>query len=349
MFVPVVDHEQHPLMPTTPARARRWIRQRKATPFWKGGVWCVRFNQEPSARESQPIAVGIDPGSKKEALVVKSAAHTYLNLQANAVTWVKEAKATQRTMRRARRFRNTPCRQPRPNRLRGRKRLPPSTKARWQWKLRLCRWLTRLFPVSHFVVEDIKAKTWGKRRWDQSFSPLEVGKQWFYTELGRLAPVQTRQGWETQQLRDLLGLKKSRQKLAETFSAHCVDAWVLAWAGVGGPVVPEQTRLLCVTPLQWHRRQLHRLQTRKRRQAQTLWGHAQPGLHTRDTGQAPQGWKGLRRRHAQWVPQLAYPRRWETFMPECQGGSMPKTNDSVLEGAAPPDHLKVMGLRRAKH
>jgi hypothetical protein len=258
MVVPVVDQNQQPLMPTSPARARRWVNQGKATPFWKGGVWCVRLNQEPSARETQPIAVGIDPGSKKEALVVKSAAHTYLNVQTDAVTWVKEAEETQRTMRRGRRFRQTPCRQPRFNRARGG--LPPSTKARWQWKLRLCRWLTRLFPVTTFIVEDIKAATMGKRRWDRSFSPLEVGKAWFYQELGCLAPVQTRQGWETKHLRGQLGLKKSKQKLAETFSAHCVDAWALAWAVVGGPPVPENQRLVCLTPLQWHRRQLHRLQ-----------------------------------------------------------------------------------------
>lgn len=259
MFVPVVDNNnQQPLMPTTPARARRWLKQGKATPFWKGGVFCVRLNQEPSAHKTQPIAVGIDPGSKKEALVVKSTTHTYLNIQADAVTWVKDAVLTRAQMRRARRFRNTPCRQPRFNRARGG--LPPSTKARWQWKLRLCRWLTRLFPVSAFVVEDIKAVTKGKRRWDHSFSPLEVGKRWFYQEVGNLALVQTRQGWETKQLRDDLGLKKSNHKLAERFSAHCVDAWALAWAVVGGQAVPEQTRLLCVTPLQWHRRQLHRLQ-----------------------------------------------------------------------------------------
>jgi len=260
LFVPVCDQTGLPLMPTRPARARRWVRQGKATPFWKQGVWCVRLNQEPSARLIQPIAVGIDPGSKKEALVVKSAAHTYLNLQADAVTWVKDAVKTRRTMRRARRFRKTPCRQPRANRLLNRKWMPPSTKARWQWKLRLCQWLVRRYPMLQFMVEDIKAVTKGKQRWDRSFSPLEVGKRWFYHELGTLAPVQTRQGWETKQLRDTLGLKKSTQKLAETFSAHCVDAWVLAHAAVGGPLVPEQTRLLCVTPLQWHRRQLHRLQ-----------------------------------------------------------------------------------------
>jgi hypothetical protein len=260
MFVPVVDQEQHPLMPTTPARARRWVKQGKATPFWKGGVWCVRLNQEPTVRATQPIAVGIDPGSKKEALVIKSAAHTYLNLQVDAVTWVKDAVATRSRMRRARRFRQTPCRQPRANRLRKAQTMPPSTKARWQWKLRLCRWLTHLFPITDFMVEDIKAATKGKCRWDRSFSPLEVGKHWFYQELGKLAPVQIRAGWETKPLRETLGLVKSKAKLAETFSAYCVDAWALAWAVVGGPTTPEHTRLLCLTPLQWHRRQLHRLQ-----------------------------------------------------------------------------------------
>ena len=192
--------------------------------------------------------------------MVKSAAHTYLNVQADAVTWVKEAVTTRRQMRRARRFRKTPCRQPRANRLRNTSRLPPSTKARWQWKLRLCRLLCRLFPISAFMVEDIKAVTKGNRSWDRRFSPLEVGKEWFYQELGRLAPVQTRQGWETKQLRDALGQKKSGQKMAETFIAHCVDAWALAWAVVGGQPSPENRRLLCLTPLRWHRRQLHRLQ-----------------------------------------------------------------------------------------
>jgi len=36
MFVPVVDTHQQPLMPTTPARARRWMKSGKATLFWKG-------------------------------------------------------------------------------------------------------------------------------------------------------------------------------------------------------------------------------------------------------------------------------------------------------------------------
>src|SRR5713101_5762025 len=102
MFVPVVDKNQKPLMPTTPARVRRWVQSGKATPFWKQGVFCVRLNVDSSAREVQPIAVGIDPGSQKEGYCVVSAAHTYLNIQADAVTWIKEAVKQRRQMRRTR-------------------------------------------------------------------------------------------------------------------------------------------------------------------------------------------------------------------------------------------------------
>jgi hypothetical protein len=258
MFVPVVDQNQKPLMPTTPSRARRWIREGKATGFWKRGVYCVRLNAPPSDDKVQPIVVGIDPGSKKEGYSIKSAAHTFLNIQADALTWVKDAVQTRREMRRARRFRKTPCRANRINRARGG--LPPSTKARWQWKLRLCAWLAKMFPITMFAVEDIATATKGHRRWDASFSPLEVGKRWFYEELGNLGGVRIRQGWETAELRASLGLTKSRKKMSEVFEAHCVDSWVLANDITGGHESPDNKRMLCVTPLRFHRRQLHRLQ-----------------------------------------------------------------------------------------
>jgi hypothetical protein len=263
MFVPVIDRNQQPLMPTTPARARRWIKSGKATAFRKGGLFCVRLNAEPSAREVQPLAVGIDPGSKREGYSVLSAVHTYLNIQADAREGVREAEQASTRMRRTRRARKTPCRQPRQNRQQSKKKLPPSTRARWQWKLRLARFLCQLFPVSVFVVEDIKAGTRGKRRWDQSFSPLEVGKQWFYVELSKLAPVQTKQGYETKALREQLGLKKTSKKLAEVWEAHCLDAWVLAESAVGGKTAPDNRRLVCIAPFAWHHRQLHRFQPEK--------------------------------------------------------------------------------------
>jgi hypothetical protein len=198
---------------------------------------------------------------EKEGLVVASAAHTYLNLQADAVTWVKDAEAQSTRMRRARRNRKTPCRQPRSNRRQSKKKLPPSTKARWQWKLRLARFLCRLFPISVFVVEDIAARTRkGKRRWNRSFSPLQVGKHWFYEEIRTLAPLQLLRGYETKALREQLGLKKTSKKTAEVWEAHAVDAWCLASSAVGGRRAPDNRRLICLSPLQWHRRQLHRFE-----------------------------------------------------------------------------------------
>jgi len=265
IFVPVVDQCQHPLMPTTPARARRWLKSGKATSFWQGGIFCVRLNVEPSARATQPIAVGIDPGSKREGYSVISAAHTYLNIQAQARTGVQEAEQQGTRMRRTRRARQTPCRQPRQNRRHARTHVPPSTKARWQWKLRLAMLLCRLFPVTGFVVEDIKASTrpGPGRKWNRSFSPLEVGKMWFYHALHKVAPVTIKQGWETNALREHLGLKKTSRKLAEVWNAHCVDAWVLAHSAVGGSITPDNVRLVCIVPLVWHRRQLHRLQSER--------------------------------------------------------------------------------------
>lgn len=260
MFVPVVDKDQKPLMPTTHARARRWIKYGKATPFWKKGVFCVRLNVDPSDRKTQDVVIGVDPGSKKEAFTVKSKAHTFLSVQADAVTHVSDAVKTRREMRRGRRFRRGPCRAPKHNRARGG--IPPSTKARWGWKLRVLKWLSKVFPVVKVVVEDIRAWTKGKRRWDASFSPIEVGKQWFYSDVRKMAELITFSGWETKQMRDALGLKKLKDKQSSKFEAHCVDSWVLANTQVCSKA-PENKVVLCITPIRLHRRQLHRLQPEK--------------------------------------------------------------------------------------
>jgi len=71
-FVAVVDKNQKPLMPTTNSRAYRWIKSGKATPFFKKGIFCIRLNKEVDNKK-QEIAVGVDPGSKREGFTVKSA------------------------------------------------------------------------------------------------------------------------------------------------------------------------------------------------------------------------------------------------------------------------------------
>jgi hypothetical protein len=234
------------------------IRSRKATPFYKKGLFCVRLNVEPSARRTQPIAVGIDPGSKKEGFSVVSAKYTFLNLQADARTGIKEKIENRRSLRRSRRSRKTPCRARRSNRssLRN-KGVPPSTLARWDWKLRLLGGLAKLYPVTDAIVEDIAAPTKKyQRKWNRSFSPLEVGKAWFYAEVAKIASLQTRKGYETKALRERYGLPKLKNKMSSDFYAHCVDAWVLAAEAVGA-AAPTEKHVLCVTPLDFRRRSLH--------------------------------------------------------------------------------------------
>lgn len=254
LYVPVISATGKPLMPCHPARARELVRKGRAVRRFTKGFFYIQLLDRQDG-DVQPVACGIDPGSKWEGITVKSAKRTFLNIHADAVTHVKDAVKARCEMRRGRRYRKTPCRKPRWNRAIGG--IPPSTKARWDWKLRLALFLARLYPVSAFVVEDVSARTRsGNRRWNASFSPLEVGKRWFYRELSKIAPVIPIPGYETKRARDELGLSKTGKKSEETFWAHCVDAWVLASLEVGG-TAPENTYIIRIAPLRFRRRSLH--------------------------------------------------------------------------------------------
>ena len=257
--VPVVDMNRVPLMPTSGKRARKLMERKEATPFWSGGVFCIRLNKEPSARNMQEIVVAVDPGSKREGYSVKSKTHDYLNITANAKDWVGEKLERRRALRRNRRQRKTPCRSPhrknnRPDRI------PTGTRVRWEWKLRIINWLSKIYPLSKVIVEDIKAWTKkGKRKWNISFSPLQTGKNWFYNKIKEMGvELKLIRGYETKKLRDQLGLRKTKRKLLETFDAHCIDSWVMAWNEVGGIPLPQHRRMMRIVPIQRQRRCLHR-------------------------------------------------------------------------------------------
>ena len=169
MRIPVVSKSGKPLMPCNSYRAKDLLLKGKAVRKFKKGLYYLQLKYEVEG-DGQPVVLAIDPGIKKEGFTVKSEKHTFLNIQADAATWVREAEETSTMMRRSRRQRKTPCRKPRFNRSRGG--IPPSTRARWDLKLRIAKLLCTLYPVSFFIVEDVKAKTIkGKRRWNASFSP----------------------------------------------------------------------------------------------------------------------------------------------------------------------------------
>lgn len=277
-FIPVQSATGERLMPTHAARARQLIRTGKAVKRHDRGIVYLVLTERATG-ETQPIAVGIDPGSKKEAYTVQGEQHTFLNIQADAVSWVKEHIETRRNMRRVRRYRKTPCRACRPNRLQGHKRIPPSTRARWGWKVRIVGWLSRYYPITTIAIEDIAAVTRpGKRGWNQSFSPLAVGKAWCYDELDRIAPVLPISAHYTKPLREQAGLTKSRDKTSDRWDAHCVDSFILASYAVGGPSKPEQTNVLYLVPLRFHRRQLQRLQPEKGGKRKPYGGTVSLGL-----------------------------------------------------------------------
>lgn len=268
IYVPVVSANGTPLMPCHPARARGLVTKGKAVRRFKMGIFYVQLTKRTKGK-IQPVAVGVDPGSKKEGYTVRSKRRTFLNINCDAVTWVKDKKKTQKQMRTGRRFRNVPCRKNKSNRkcLKN-KRMPPSTKSRWGLKVRILKVLKSLFPISVVVVEDIKARTFkGKKgKWNRSFSPLQVGKHAFYRWVRTWCRLITPSGHTTYKLRQLYGVTKTNNKKQEVFSAHCVDSWTLATRALGIRVrnlVPDNTRILCLKPLNFYRRQLHVLQPAK--------------------------------------------------------------------------------------
>jgi len=179
-----------------------------------------------------------------------------LNIQAQAITWVKKAVKSRSILRRNRRQRKTPYRKNRQNRARGG--IPPSTKARWEWKLRILNWLRKMFPITIITVEDIKA--WSKknqRKWNSSFSPLEVGKKWFYQEVKKLGKLIRVKGYQTAEKRKKCSLKKISNKLSTSFYSHCVDSFVLALGAVGGKRKPDNSQVLRIVPLRLRKRSLH--------------------------------------------------------------------------------------------
>lgn len=263
MLVPVLDSKKRPLMPCHPARARKLLNSGKASAYYnKLGVFCIILHREVEPN-NRKVVLGFDPGSKFHGVTVLSSGRTVLNGMCEAVDWVKESVETRRTMRRARRHRNL---RRRPARFLNRKGafLAPSTKARWQEILRLITQLAKVLPITDIVIEDVKAMSKkGQKRWNKSFAPLLAGKTWLYQTLRRQGfRVTLRQGFDTKQLRDRYGLKKTSGKADKKFSSHAVDSWVLA-ASVSGAKKPTEFGLFYWTPIRIHRRHLHMLQPSK--------------------------------------------------------------------------------------
>jgi hypothetical protein len=277
-FVPVISSTGKPLMPCTPARAKELIKKGKAKKQFTNQIFYIKLTEREDG-EIQTVACGIDPGSKREGFTVKSSKKTFINILSETGNLVSDKLEKRRNARKSRRFRKTPCRKNKMNRNRNKSFLPPSTRARWNTKLRIVNILRKIYPISDYVVEDIKAvPKKGKRRWNASFSPLEVGKAYFYDEIRKIGKLTLMQGYETAVIRTELGLIKTTQKLDDVFEAHNVDSWVLANSIFNIQKAPDYKGMYKFVPMVVHRRQLHMFQPSKSGKRQRYGGTVSLGI-----------------------------------------------------------------------
>lgn len=244
MRIPVVDLNHQPLMPTTAARARKWVESGKAVKRWSDcGQFYAQLTVEPSGRDTQDIVIGIDPGKKYSGIGVQSAnftlytAHLILPFQS-----VRDRMDARRLMRRGRRGRRinrkvefskrAHCQKRFANRCQGK--LAPSIRANRQLELRIVSELCKLYPVSEIRYEYVRADVdlssrRKKARSGKGFSAVMVGQRWMLKQLGKSAPVIKIEGYQTSVTRKHLGLNKNKvDKSKAEFNTHAVDGVAIA-------------------------------------------------------------------------------------------------------------------------
>jgi 5-methylcytosine-specific restriction endonuclease McrA len=159
----VIDHQEQPLMPCEPARARELLRKGKAAVFRRFPFTIVLTAREGG--ETQPVALKVDPGSKVSGIVLVADTKRGKRVMWAAEvehrgTQIKMALDSRRASRRSRRQRHTRYRAARfANRQRCEGWLPSSLQSRieqvWTWVQRL----RRACPITSIAQELVKFDT----------------------------------------------------------------------------------------------------------------------------------------------------------------------------------------------
>ncbi len=245
--VPVVAPGGNPLMPTTPARARKWIKSGKAIAKRnKLGVFYVQLTKEPSGHETQSIVVGTDRGKAFTGIAFQSKLATIVvfhlclpgfykskktKKDRQSVTG-KIAKRTElRRSRRARRIDRTKpfkLRNHREKRFNNRRqnKIPPTVLANRLMELRVLGKMSQILPITEIRDEDCGGYTIRNGR---GISPVTVGQEWFRKEADKIASVIPVDSKTTGGFREQLGLiKEKKQKDKQSRESHGNDAIALA-------------------------------------------------------------------------------------------------------------------------
>ena len=226
MRIPVLHKNLTPLMPCKPSKARKLLRDGKATKHWtKEGIFYIQLNWD-STKHTQEVCLGIDPGSKFDGFAVLTDKEI-LTSGMSILPDIRKKIENRRIMRRGRRYRKTRRRE---CKIKDTKRdgwISPSQDAKVNFRLLLVSKYLKLYPITCFAVEDVKFNHY-KKRWGKYFSTVEIGKTKLYAELEKLGELFRFAGYQTKEFRDREGLKKSSNKSELSFDSHAIDAAVIA-------------------------------------------------------------------------------------------------------------------------
>lgn len=256
----VVGTDGKPLVPTTPARARKLLKGGQAHKHWsKFGTFGIRMIVE-TRKETPETSFGLDFGTKFEGYAVVCGNENVLAVKLdlpNKKHIVRKMKE-RRALRRARRSRNCRRRKARfMNRSQPDGWLAPSQAVIVNSRIKIITEFLRCYPVSSVGLEDVRFNH-AKYCWGRNFSTVEIGKarirNLFKSRSLRLFEFA---GYQTRDLRLQYGYKKSSSKSADRFDAHCTDALALACEAGPGKRIESGRFIVVDDTYRSVRRRLH--------------------------------------------------------------------------------------------
>ncbi len=255
--VPVVGMDHVPLMPTTPAHARKMLKDGVARPRRnKLGLFYLQM-RIPVGQVTQPMVVTDDVGGRHEGLAVASHRQVELTAQLELPLGIPKKMADRSHLRHGRRFRHCPRRPQRFHNRRHHRRywLAPTQAAKVHARVKAVEQLCAIFPITAIIVEDVRHTPTGKN--DRHFTTAEVGKTLTYQAFRTLAPLTLVRGDDTAAWRTEFGLAKiGGPGRPPVFASQAVDAVAIAM-GVSGCAFGHPPFFVW-TALRHHRRALHR-------------------------------------------------------------------------------------------
>ncbi|MBC7342551.1 MAG: RRXRR domain-containing protein [Clostridia bacterium] len=261
--VPVVSMDGKPLMPTTPARARKMMRDGVAKPRRnKLGLFFIQMAR-PVGEKTQPMALAVDPGAKYDGMAVASHEQIELKAMLFLPDDVPKKMETRRNLRRARRYRKAPRR---PKRFDNRRKkgywLAPTQRSKVEARLKVVREIRKIYPIKLIITEDVRYNHY-KFRDGKYFSTVEVGKTLTYREYRKLAELRLVEVSDTDAWREQFGLRKQTDKKWEqVLETHANDA-VAMLMGVAGCKDSPSAPFFVWRRLRYARRSLHRQNPQK--------------------------------------------------------------------------------------